>query len=163
MTTVDIVAAVEKLSPQLVEVTGGEPLSQPECDDLLRALADSGKKVLLETSGAIPIDTVDSRVTIILDMKCPSSGEVGSNHYPNLDLLKPGDELKFVIGTPKDFDWSVSLIRQHNLMGHAVLFSPIHGELTHETLANWILKTALPIRLQVALHKGIWGADERGV
>lgn len=163
MTMAAILAEVEKLSPRLVEVTGGEPLSHPECDDLLRALADTGRKVLLETSGAIPIDTVDPRVTVILDMKCPSSGELGSNHYPNLDLLKPGDEVKFVIGHREDFDWSVSLVRQHDLTRYSVLFSPIYGELTHETLVNWIMETSLPIRIQVALHKVIWGAEVRGV
>jgi len=158
-----ILSEVEKLSPRLVEVTGGEPLSHPECDELLKQLADTGRKVLLETSGAIPTDTVDPRVTVILDMKCPSSGEVGSNHYPNLSRLKPGDEVKFVIGTREDFEWSVDLIRKHDLIRQPILFSPIYGELTHEQLTNWIMETGLPIRLQVALHKVIWGPEVRGV
>lgn len=158
-----ILAEVEKLSPRLVEVTGGEPLSHPECDELLKQLADTGRKVLLETSGAIPIDSVDPRVTVILDMKCPSSGELESNHYPNLAKLKPGDEVKFVMGTRDDFDWSVDLVRKHDLTRHSILFSPIYGELSHMQLADWIMETGLPIRLQVALHKVIWGPDVRGV
>lgn len=158
-----ILAAVEQLSPRLVEVTGGEPLSHPECDELLKRLADTGRKVLLETSGAIPIDTVDPRVTVILDMKCPSSGELGSNYYPNLAKLKPGDEVKFVMGDRDDFDWSVNLVEKHELTRHSILFSPIYGELTHKQLADWIMETGLPIRLQVALHKVIWGPEVRGV
>lgn len=158
-----ILAEVAKLSPQLVEVTGGEPLSHPECDELLKRLADTGRKVLLETSGALPIDSVDPRVTIILDMKCPSSGELESNHYPNFAKLKPGDEVKFVMGDRVDFDWSVDLVRKHDLTRQPVLFSPIYGELTHKQLADWIMETGLPIRLQVALHKVIWGPDVRGV
>lgn len=163
MTIPEIVAKVETFSPELVEVTGGEPLSQPECDELLVALADTGRRVLLETSGAIPIDTVDPRVVVILDLKCPSSGETPSNCYANLEWLKPIDEVKFVIGTRGDFEWSVELVRQRGLLKHAVLFSPVHGELADKDLAEWILETRLPIRQQVPLHKVIWGAEARGV
>lgn len=163
MSVEEIVSEVLALPPRLVEVTGGEPLSHPECDDLLVALADTRRTVLLETSGAISIEMVDPRVVIILDMKCPTSGELASNDYQNLKRLKPTDEVKFVIGTREDFDWSVSLVRQHDLHSHPVLFSPVHGELANETLAAWILETALPIRLQVALHKVIWDPKARGV
>jgi 7-carboxy-7-deazaguanine synthase len=163
MTIDQIVSQVEQHSPMLVEVTGGEPLSHPECDELLRALADTGRQVLLETSGAISIETVDPRVISIVDMKAPSSGEIESNDYENLRRLRPRDEVKFVIGNRDDFDWSVSIVRQYTLTSHPVLFSPVHGELTHQTLTEWILSTGLPIRQQVALHKVIWGAEVRGV
>lgn len=163
MSVGEIVDEVIALAPQLVEVTGGEPLSHPECDELLRSLADTGRTVLLETSGAISIETVDPRVVVILDMKCPSSGELAANDYQNLERLKPTDEVKFVIGTREDFDWSISLVKQHHLLSHPVLFSPVYGELAHETLAGWIVQTALPIRLQVAVHKVIWDPNARGV
>jgi 7-carboxy-7-deazaguanine synthase len=163
MTIDQIVTEVERHSPALVEVTGGEPLSHPECDELLRLLADTGKQVLLETSGAISIESVDPRVISIVDMKCPSSGEVDSNDYENLRRLRPRDEVKFVIGNRYDFDWSVAIVRQHDLANRPILFSPVHGELAHQELTEWILSTGLPIRQQVALHKVIWGADVRGV
>lgn len=159
----EIVAAVERLAPRHVEVTGGEPLAQAECDELLTLLADAGRKVLLETSGAISIASVDPRVTVILDMKCPSSGELMSNDEENLNRLRAGDEVKFVIGTREDFDWSVAIVRRYGLTGRPILFSAVHGELTHEMLAGWILETGLPIRLQVALHKVIWDPAQRGV
>jgi 7-carboxy-7-deazaguanine synthase len=158
-----VVEHVESLAPRLVEVTGGEPLSQGECLDLLTRLADADRQVLLETSGAISIEGVDPRVIVILDLKCPSSGEMASNDEGNLKRLRPHDEVKFVIGDRADFDWSVGMVRREELVCRPVLFSPVHGELSHETLAGWILETGLPVRLQVALHKVIWGPDVRGV
>ncbi|MBY0586367.1 radical SAM protein [bacterium] len=158
-----ILDEVDRLSPRLVEVTGGEPLAHPECDRLLSALADTGRQILLETSGAISIESVDSRVIAIVDMKCPSSGECGSNDYENLRRLRSHDEVKFVVGNREDFDWSVELIRQFALDSRTVLFSPVHGELDSRDLADWILSTELTIRQQVPLHKVIWGADARGV
>lgn len=159
----DIVRRVEELSPRLVEVTGGEPLSQPECDELLARFADAGFKVLLETSGAIPIASVDKRVTIILDMKCPSSGEAHLNRYENLKCLKPGDEIKFVVGDRGDFEWSVELIREYDLVGRPLLISPVHGELEPAHLVGWIVASGLPLRLQLALHKIVWPPTTRGV
>jgi 7-carboxy-7-deazaguanine synthase len=158
-----ILDEVERLQPRLVEVTGGEPLAHPECDLLLEKLADTGREVLLETSGAISIDTVDPRVVAIVDMKCPSSGEAGSNDYQNLKRLRPRDEVKFVIGNRDDFDWSVALVLASSLVDRPILFSPVHGELAPSDLSQWILDSRLPVRLQVPLHKVIWGADVRGV
>ena len=163
MTLPEIVRRAVELGPRLVEVTGGEPLAQPECDALLTALADRSLTVLLETSGAISIATVDPRVVVVLDLKCPSSGEAESNDYENLDRLKPADEVKFVVGTRDDFDWAVSTIRARGLLTRPVLMSPVFGELPHAELARWILETGLPIRCQVALHKVIWPPDARGV
>jgi 7-carboxy-7-deazaguanine synthase len=163
MTIDAILQQIDSLSPQLVEVTGGEPLSHPECDELLRRLAETGRQVLLETSGAISIESVDPRVVSIVDMKCPSSGECPSNDYANLRRLRPRDEVKFVVGDRADFDWAIALVREYRLQDRPVLLSPVHGELSHSQLAEWIVASGLPIRHQVALHKVIWGADVRGV
>lgn len=163
LTISEIVRRAEELGPRLVEVTGGEPLAQPECDALLTALADRGLAVLLETSGAISIATVDPRVVVVLDLKCPSSGEVESNDYENLDRLKPTDEVKFVVGTREDFEWAVSTITARGLLRRPVLMSPVFGELAYAELASWILETGLSIRCQVPLQKVIWPPDARGV
>ena len=148
----------------LVEVTGGEPLLQPEVHDLMRGLADRDRTVLLETSGAIDVREVDPRVRIILDIKTPGSGEVLANHWSNLECLKPIDEVKFVICDRKDFDWAVEVLERYQLVEKCeVLFSPAAGELEAETLADWILDSRLKVRLQIQLHKLLWGAQTRGV
>lgn len=148
----------------LVEITGGEPLLQEEVHPLMERLADAGRTVLLETSGACPIDAVDPRVRIILDLKTPASGEQGANVWSNLGLLKPTDEVKVVVCDRDDFDWSVAQVRRHRLTTRCpVLMSPAHGRVEPAELAAWILETGLPLRLQVQLHKQLWGPDARGV
>lgn len=164
MTLDEVVDRALGLGGSLVEVTGGEPLLQPEVFPLLTRLADAGRTVLLETSGALDIAPVDPRVRIILDVKAPGSGEVGANLLANLDLLKPTDEVKFVISDRVDFDWSVARVRDRGLIGRcAVLFGAVSNRLDPTDLAAWILDTGLPIRLQIQLHKLLWGAATRGV
>lgn len=148
----------------LIEVTGGEPLLQPEAFPLTSRLADAGTTVLLETSGAHDIRPVDRRVHIIMDLKCPDSGECENNYWPNLDKLKASDEIKFVISTKRDFEWAVETIRRHFLdRRHTVLISAVHGELPLADLAQWVLDSGLSIRMQLQMHKFIWGPDRRGV
>jgi 7-carboxy-7-deazaguanine synthase len=163
MTVPDILREVDRLGENLVEVTGGEPLAQDEVHDLLDALVGAGRTVLLETAGSHPIDRVNPAVTIIMDLKCPSSGELPRNRLENLSRLKDQDELKFVVGDRADFDWSVTMIREHRLVRHPLLMSPVHGELDPTDLARWILESRLPIRLQHQLHKLLWGPTARGV
>jgi 7-carboxy-7-deazaguanine synthase len=148
----------------LVEITGGEPLLQAEVYPLMTSLADAGRTVLLETSGAVSTVDVDARVRIILDVKTPASGEAGANDVSNLDRLRPTDEVKFVLGDRADFDWSVSLVRDRGLADRCpVLFAPEFGRVEPAELADWILATRLPIRLQIQLHKILWDPRRRGV
>nr|UXE45581.1 7-carboxy-7-deazaguanine synthase [uncultured bacterium] len=149
---------------RLVEVTGGEPLLQPEVFPLMTRLADAGRTVLLETSGAIDVAPVDRRVHVILDVKTPGSGESAANLEINLERLKPTDEVKYVVCDRADFDWSVAHIRQHGLADRvALLVSPAHGLVDPADLAAWTLDSGLPLRLQLPLHKRLWGPDARGV
>lgn len=148
----------------LIEVTGGEPLLQPEVFPLMGRLADSGHLVLLETSGACDIGPVDPRVRIILDLKTPGSGEEAANLWENLPKLKATDEVKVVVCDRADFDWTVGHVRSHRLTERCeVLISPAHGRVEPASLADWILESGLPLRLQVQLHKQLWGPDARGV
>src|SRR5262245_28946064 len=164
MPVADVVARVMSEPCDLVEITGGEPLLQEEVFELMTRLADSGRKVLLETSGAVDISRVDSRVRIIMDLKCPGSGECDQNLYGNLGKLKTSDEIKFVIADGVDFDWSCAQVRSRGLIQRCgVLFSPVFGELAPRTLAEWILESQLPVRLQLQQHKYIWEPDARGV
>jgi 7-carboxy-7-deazaguanine synthase len=163
LTVAEIVRRVEALPPRLVEVTGGEPLDQPEVLGLLTALADTGRGVLLETSGALPIEPVDPRVTIILDIKCPGSGEASSNRYQNLAALKPADEIKFVIADRADFDWAANVVSEFGLAGRPILFAPVFGELPYADLCDWIVASKLPVRFQPQLHKHVWDPRARGV
>lgn len=144
-----------------VTVTGGEPLAQKNCLPLLTALCDAGYAVSLETSGAIDARAVDARVMKILDLKTPGSGEVDRNFYPNLAALTPQDQIKFVICDRADYDWACKQLNEHDLLQHQVLFSPSHDQLPALTLAEWILADQLPVRLQVQLHKYLWG-DQAG-
>jgi 7-carboxy-7-deazaguanine synthase len=149
---------------RLVEVTGGEPLLQAEVFPLMTALADAGRMVLLETSGAVDIGAVDPRVTVVLDVKTPGSGEAPANLIENLAKLKPTDEVKYVICDRADFDWAVAHIRSHGLCSKVpVLVGAAHGRVDPTELAAWVLETGLPIRLQVQLHKLLWGPSTRGV
>ena len=160
----DVLARVLAEPCDLVEITGGEPLLQDEVLPLMTRLADAGRTVLLETSGAVDISRVDRRVRIIMDLKCPGSEECEQNLYANLELLKPTDEIKFVIADRRDFDWSCEQARSRHLTDRfTVLFSPVFGELAPRTLAEWILESKLPVRLQLQMHKYIWDPSARGV
>lgn len=159
----DVVAKVKSYGCDLVEITGGEPLAQQEAFDLIRCLCDEGFEVLIETSGSIDITPVDRRAKIILDIKCPGSGEVEKNRWSNLDDLRPHDEIKFVIAGREDYDWARNVIDEKRLAGRTILFSPVWGELDLRSLAEWMLADRVPARLQTQLHKHIWGADVRGV
>jgi 7-carboxy-7-deazaguanine synthase len=160
----EVVARALALGDRLVEVTGGEPLLQPEVFPLMSRLADAGRTVLLETSGALDIGPVDPRVHVILDLKTPGSGEVEANLWENLARLKPSDEVKFVLCDRADFDWAVAQVRAHALTERCpVLFSAAYGQLSPTDLAAWVLESRLPIRLQVQLHKILWDPSARGV
>lgn len=139
-------------------VTGGEPLSQKNCLPLLAALCDAGYSVSLETSGALDVSQVDARVSRIVDVKPPASGEVERNRWENLAHLTSQDEIKFVLADRADYDWAREVIQAQNLTKICpVLFSPVQGELPPEQLAEWILADKLPVRMQVQLHKILWG------
>lgn len=145
-----------------VTVTGGEPLAQKPCLDLLTRLCDAGYEVSLETSGALDIRDVDRRVVKVMDLKTPGSGEAARNRYTNLQYLQPQDQVKFVLCDRQDYDWAVALLKQHALADKCeVLFSPVHGQLEPRQLADWILADQLPVRFQLQLHKLLWG-DEPG-
>jgi 7-carboxy-7-deazaguanine synthase len=140
-----------------VTVSGGEPLAQKGCLDLLRSLCDAGYDVSLETSGALDIGPVDARVARIVDVKTPGSGEVERNLWRNLELLGPRDEVKFVLTGEEDYRWARDVLRQHDIAARAaVLFSPAWGMLEPTALAEWILRDGLPVRMQVQLHKLLW-------
>ena len=159
-----VIDEVLALGDNLVEITGGEPLLQPEVHPLMARLADLGKTVLLETSGAVDISPVDSRVHIIMDLKTPGSGEVAANVWENLPLLKRKDELKFVICDRHDFEWAVERIHTHGLIDRCpILFSPAFGQIKPSDLAAWVLETRLPVRVQIQLHKILWDPLARGV
>jgi 7-carboxy-7-deazaguanine synthase len=163
-TIADILAEVKALQTPLVEVTGGEPLVQPEVLPLMAALADAGFTVLLETSGAHDVSGVDRRVHIIMDLKCPDSGECAHNCWDNLDKLKPSDQLKFVIAYRRDFDWTAGVIKDQRLdKRFPVLLSAVFGDVTPLQLTEWLLETGLNVRLQLQLHKYIWDPAARGV
>lgn len=152
---------LERISPFRVRhvcVTGGEPLAQPACLELLGALCDAGYAVSLETSGALDIAAVDSRVMVVLDIKTPDSGESERNLWENLGRLKPEDQIKFVICSRNDYDWSKSVVAERQLEQLCeVLFSPSWGQLPARELAEWVLADRLPVRFQLQLHKYLWG------
>jgi 7-carboxy-7-deazaguanine synthase len=159
----EVLARVDAYGCRLVEITGGEPLAQQETFDLIRRLADDGYEVLIETSGSIDIEPVDARAKIILDVKCPGSGEVEKNRWPNLDKLRPHDEIKFVIADRTDYEWARALIAEKQLDRWTVLLSPVWGSMNMKSLAEWMLADRVPARFQTQLHKHIWGADVHGV
>ena len=163
MSVDDILERVKSYGCNLVEITGGEPLAQKESLDLIKSCCDQGLEVLVETSGSIDIAPVDKCATIILDIKCPGSGEVAKNRWQNLEHLKPEDEIKFVIADRADYDWARQVIKDRNLDRWTVLLSPVWGEMDLKSLAQWMLDDRLPARLQTQLHKHIWGAEARGV
>jgi 7-carboxy-7-deazaguanine synthase len=139
-------------------VTGGEPLSQKRCLILLQRLCDAGYEVSLETSGALDVSMVDRRVRKVVDLKAPGSGELGRNRWSNLDHLLAHDQVKFVLADRADYDWAVAVLREHAIATKCqVLFSPVAGQLAARQLAEWILADRLPVRLQMQLHKLLWG------
>lgn len=158
MTLEQILQQVGQYEPTYVTVTGGEPLGQPECKSLLTMLCDQGYMVSLETSGALPIDAVDARVSIVLDIKTPGSGEMEKNRGENLPLLKDKDQVKFVLVDRQDYEWSREFLRRHKLDSRCeVLFSPVYNRLNPAELAEWVLQDRLPVRVQLQLHKLLWG------
>ena len=146
-----------------VTVTGGEPLAQPNCLPLLTALCDRGYEVSLETGGAMDIAPVDERVSVVMDLKAPGSGEQHNNRLENIAHLRPHHQVKFVLADRRDYDWARFMLDQHNLAARVsdVLFSPVHGQLSGADLADWIVADRLPVRFQLQLHKLLWN-DARG-
>jgi len=156
----DILARVRELDARHVCVTGGEPLAQRNCLPLLARLCDAGYEVSLETSGALPVAEVDPRVRRVVDVKTPASGEVGRNLLDQLGALNARDQIKFVICDRGDYEWSRALVAERALQQRAmVLFSPSHEQLPARQLADWILEDHLPVRLQLQLHKVLWGNE----
>ena len=154
----DIIAEVRAYDTPHVCVTGGEPLAQKRCSDLLRRLCDEGFEVSLETSGAVDIAVTDSRVSRVMDLKTPDSGEAQKNLWSNLDELGGNDQIKLVICSREDYEWARTQLRDHSLNEICdVLFSPAWGQLQPRDLAEWILEDRLPVRLQLQLHKLLWG------
>lgn len=158
MTLSKVLAEVARFEPRYVTITGGEPLAQQHCPALLRELCDRGYSVSLETSGAIDISSVDPRVSKILDIKTPGSGEAGKNRWDNLTRLTPRDEIKFVLCDEADYEWAKQMLAERHLEDICpVLLSPSYHELPATTLAEWILRDRLPVRMQIQLHKLLWG------
>lgn len=154
-----ILAEVDSYGAHYVCVTGGEPLAQKACQELLTALCDRGYEVSLETSGALDIAEVDPRVVVVMDLKAPGSGEMAKNRWENLAHLLPHHQLKFVIADRQDYDWARMTMDQHGLATTCeILFSPVHG-IEPRVLAEWILADRLPVRLQVQLHKYLWNNE----
>jgi len=163
LTQTQVLEQVAAFSPRYICVTGGEPLAQPSCIPLLSALCDAGYQVSLETSGAMPIDKVDARVSRVLDLKTPDSAESSRNLWDNIPLLTKHDQVKFVICSRRDYDWARLQLDQYRLSERAgeVLFSPSFGQQNATELADWIVQDNLPVRFQLQLHKLLWN-DEPG-
>lgn len=161
----EVFAAVMAFDCPLVEMTGGEPLLQKNILPLMAALCDAGKTLLIETSGAHDISRIDPRVHRIMDLKTPSSGECGRNLFSNIPHLNKGDEVKFVIGSREDYEWTRDQIRAHGLSDRvgAVLLSPIFGKIEPRQIVEWMLEDKLPARFQLQMHKFIWEPRARGV
>jgi 7-carboxy-7-deazaguanine synthase len=157
-----IINQVQQYPTKFVTVTGGEPLAQKNCLDLLDQLCDLDYEVSLETGGGIDISPVNAKVKIILDIKTPKSGEVENNFWPNLKQIKPMDEIKFVVADQEDFEWAIQTMHEHQLDQKKILFSPVYNQLEGELLAKWILDHGIEARLQLQLHKILWG-EKQGV
>lgn len=157
-----IIDQVEQYATRYVTVTGGEPLAQASCLELMTKLLDKGYFVSLETSGALDVSAVDPRVSKVMDLKTPSSGELSKNRYQNIDYLTPKDQVKFVIGDNEDYEWSKAILAKYDLTGRCeILFSPTMGQQHPTELAEKILRDRLPVRFQIQLHKILWD-DARG-
>jgi 7-carboxy-7-deazaguanine synthase len=166
MTVDQVIEKVRGYGCKLVEITGGEPLVQKrECCELARRLCDEGYSVLVETGGSLDTGVLDPRAIKILDVKCPGSGEADRNFWPNLENLNPRDEIKFVIKDRADFDFALEVIKKHKLDQREpqVLLSPVWGTIDLKELAAWVLQSGVRGRMQLQMHKYIWGADARGV
>ena len=162
----DVLAQVRAMGCRLVEVTGGEPLAQAEAFELIARLCDEGYEVLIETGGYVSTEGVDERAKIILDVKCPASGEAERNHWPNLARLRADrDEVKFVVADRADWEFARDVIARYDLAhrAHAILISPAWGQTDLQSLADWVAASGLDVRMQLQLHKYIWGAAARGV
>jgi len=162
----EVMRQVRDFGCGLVEVTGGEPLAQREAFTLISRLCDDGYEVLIETGGYVSTADVDPRAKIILDIKCPDSGEAERNHWANLERLRPDrDEVKFVIASRSDWDFTLKIISDYDLENRAlaILISPAWGAIDLQELANWIVQSGLKVRMQLQLHKYIWGPDVHGV
>jgi 7-carboxy-7-deazaguanine synthase len=162
----EVMEQVRAMNCRLVEVTGGEPLVQREAFTLIERLCDEGFEVLIETGGYVSTEGVDERAKIILDVKCPASGEEARNHWPNLDRLRAqSDEVKFVIANRDDWEYACAVIKHYDLekRAHAVLISPVWDAVDLEEMAGWISGSGLHVRMQLQMHKQIWGAEARGV
>ena len=160
----DIVAEIRKFRCSLVEITGGEPLLQPAVHELISRFITLGKTILIETSGSVDISPVDPRAILIYDIKCPDSGMADRNRWENIELLKPIDEVKFVVGSKEDYEWSKCILEKYQLTDrHQVLFSPVFEKIKPKELAAWLLEDSLNARLQIQLHKFLWSPQTRGV
>lgn len=165
MTIDDVMNEVKKYNCNLVEVTGGEPLVQEGVHNLMKRLCDDGYSVMIETGGSLPIENIDSRVKIIMDLKTPYSKMEKKNRYENIGHLKSIDEVKFVVGSKEDYEWTKEIISKYDLINKTeqVLISPVFGEVENIALAEWILKDNLNVRFQLQMHKYIWHPETRGV
>jgi len=153
-----ILKELEKYQTRYVTVTGGEPLAQKACRELLRELCERGYLVSLETSGALDIAGLDERVSVVMDLKTPGSGELEKNLYANIDLLRPHDQVKFVLCDRRDYEWACGILREYRLHERCeVLMSPAYAQLNLRELADWVIADQLPVRVQMQLHKAIWG------
>ena len=158
----EVIQEIKKFDTNYVTVTGGEPLAQKNCIDLMNQLCELGYQVSLETGGALDIKDVHAKVKIILDVKTPKSNEDKNNFWPNLANIRANDEIKFVIQDYEDFSWSMDIIEKYQLNQNQILFSPVYNVLANKQLAEWILKHQLNVRLQLQLHKILWG-EKKGV
>jgi 7-carboxy-7-deazaguanine synthase len=160
----DIMDEIKSMNCNLVEVTGGEPLFQSECIELLNRLVDENYEVMLETSGSLPISDVPKSVIKIIDFKCPTSGMMKKNLWSILDEIQSHDEIKFVIGNREDFDWACERIKKYSLAEKCiVLFSPMFGEIEAKIIVGWIIEENVPVRFQLQSHKYIWESEKKGV
>jgi len=152
-----ILAQVARHQTRHITVTGGEPLAQKSCIELLARLCDAGYTVSLETSGALDVLTVDARVVKVMDIKTPGSGELGKNHWQNIEHISPQDQIKFVLCDRNDYDWAKQIVERYQLLSRCeILFSPSFEDLQPQTLASWILEDKLQVRFQLQLHKILW-------
>ena len=162
----EVLKQVRDFGCPLVEVTGGEPLAQPKAFDLIRRLCDESYEVLIETGGYVSTQDLDQRAKVILDVKCPASGEAERNHWPNLTRLRPDvDEVKFVVADRADWDFARKVVRDYNLENRtrSILISPAWEQIDLKELANWIVESGMNARMQLQMHKYIWGPDVHGV